>query len=191
MTCTIWLTGLPGSGKSTLAQSLARSLENLGHECVVLDGDEQRYGHSAAAHRSNTHRLAEAARLANRDGVFAIVAAISPMSIDRAKARTTLDARKMLEVYLSTPLAVCERRDTKGNYQRARNGEIEDFTGISGPYQVPRQPHLVLDTFILSVRDCEMRIMKTLAQRRKTVRTPELMNIQYTFKDSVIRHEMV
>ena len=191
MTCTIWLTGLPGSGKSTLAKSLARTLVSLGHACVVLDGDEQQCGYSANAHRTNTYSLAEAARLANREGSFAIVAAVSPMSVDRAKARTILGARKMLEVYLSTPLAVCERRDTKGNYRRARSGELAEFTGITEPYQVPRQPHLVLDTFILSVKDCELRIMKTLADRRKTVRTPELMALQGTFKDSVIRHEMV
>lgn len=191
MTCTIWLTGLPGSGKTTLAQSLARTLVNMGHECVMLDGDEREYGYSASAHRKITYSLAEAARLANREGAFAVVAAVAPMSVDRAKARTILGARKMLEIYLSTPLAVCERRDTKGNYRRARSGEMAEFTGITEPYQVPRQPHLVLDTFILSVKECELRIMKTLANRRKTVRTPELMAAQYAFKDSVIRHEMV
>jgi adenylylsulfate kinase len=185
------LTGLPGSGKTTLAKSLAANLEQLGHDCVVLDGDEHRYGYSANAHRNNTHRLAEAAVRANREGCFAIVAAVSPMSLDRAKARTTLGARKMLEIYLSTPLAVCERRDRTGNYQRARSGEIAEFTGISASYQVPRQPHMVLDTFILSVRDCELRVMKTLASRKKTVRTPELMSMQFAFQNSVIRHEMV
>jgi adenylyl-sulfate kinase len=191
MTCTIWLTGLPGSGKSILAQSLTRTLVNLGHSCVLLDGDERQGSYTASAHRNVAQSLAEAARLANRDGAFAVVAAVSPMSVDRARARTILGARKMLEVYLSTPMAVCERRDTKGAYQRARQGEIAEFTGISGPYQVPRQPHLVLDTFILSVKDCESRVLKALATRKKAVRTASLLDISNPFKGHVIRHEMV
>lgn len=191
MTCTVWLTGLPGSGKSTLANALARSLVNLGHDCVVLDGDEHRRGYSSNAHRANAQRLAEAARVANRDGSFAIVSAVSPLSVDRAKARAILGARKMLEVYLSTPMAVCERRDTQGVYERARSGDIPELAGFSGPYQVPRQPHLILDTFVLSIADCESRILKSLADRKKAVRSTNLLHIVNPFKGSVIRHEMI
>ena len=170
MTRTIWLTGLPGSGKSTLAQTLARSLASQGRDCMVLEGEESQRGYSVAACRANTLSLAEAARLANSEGAYAIVAATSPMSADRAKARAILGARKMIEVYLSTPMAICEKRDTKGLYRRARDGEIDDFVGIDAPYQVPRRAQLVLDTFALSVKECEARILRLLAPSARAAR---------------------
>jgi len=191
MTCTIGLTGLPGSGQSTLARNLGRILMELGHDCVVFEGDEVRKGYSASAHHNITLTLAEDARNANRDGAFAIVAAVSPLSVDRAKARTILGARKMLEVYLSTPLAVCERRDGQGVYQRARSGDIPELAGLSGPYQVPRQPQLVLDTFVLSVLDCEARILKALADRKKSIRKSNFQQLANPYKGSVVRHEMM
>jgi adenylylsulfate kinase len=169
MTRTIWITGLPSSGKSTLAQAVATSLQKQNRPCVVLDGDDLRSGlcrdldSSHDADSENVRRVAEVARLFNCAGSIAIVAMISPFSVDRSHARKILGPRKMVEVYLTTPLGVCERRDPKGLYRRARAGELEEFTGISAPYQVPRQPKVTLDTFALSVADCERRILKALA----------------------------
>jgi adenylylsulfate kinase len=169
MSRTIWITGLPSSGKSTLAQALALALQKQNRACVVLDGDDLRtglcsdLGFSTAERSENVRRVAEVARLFNRAGSFVVVAMISPLSSDRSRARSILGPRKMVEIYLSTPLGVCERRDPKGLYRRARAGEIDDFTGISAPYQIPRQPKLTLDTFALSVADCEARILKALA----------------------------
>lgn len=165
MSRTIWFTGLSGAGKSTLARALEQALTSRGHMCTVLDGDELRrgvcsdLGYSAADRSENIRRTAEVAHLLNRADVYAIVALISPMEEDRAIARNIVGTKSMVEVHVSTPLTVCESRDPKGLYKRARFGEIPDFTGVGAPYETPQAPDLSLDTSILSLTACIERIM--------------------------------
>ncbi|MEJ6817487.1 adenylyl-sulfate kinase [Pseudomonas sp. LF-5] len=157
---TIWFTGLSGSGKSTLAFSIEKLLIEGGKPAYVLDGDNVRHGlckdlgFSAEDRSENIRRIAEVARLMNEAGVTVMVACISPMRECREKARTIIGDERFLEVYLSTPLDVCERLDPKGLYRKARAGLIPDFTGVSAPYEVPEAPALVLDASERSIADC-------------------------------------
>lgn len=149
---TVWLTGLSGAGKSTLAYALEQKLVARGHACYVLDGDNVRHGLNAnlgfteADRTENIRRVAEVAKLMNQAGLVVISAFISPTEVDRAMARTIVGKSRFVEVHVSTPLQVCEARDTKGFYQLARQGKIAHFTGVSAPYEPPSQPHLRLDT---------------------------------------------
>ena len=149
---TVWLTGLPGSGKSTIAQALERGLIDAGHACFVLDGDNMRHGlnrdlgFSPEARRENVRRVAETARLMNDAGLAVITALISPYRDDRAMARAIVGEPRFFETYLAADVAVCERRDPRGLYAKARRGEILDFTGVSAPYEVPDGPSIVLET---------------------------------------------
>lgn len=153
---TLWLTGLSGAGKSTIAYALERILLERGHCCFVVDGDNLRHqlnsdlGFSAADRRENVRRAAEVAHLMNEAGLIAISALISPFSVDRAMAAEIIGRQRYFEVYVNTSGAVCEQRDPKGLYARARRGEIPEFTGISSPYEAPQTPDLELDTERLS-----------------------------------------
>ena len=153
---TLWLTGLSAAGKSTLAFALERALHDRGRACTVLDGDNVRHGlnrnlgFSPADRRENIRRIAEVARLMNDAGLIVITAFISPWRADRAAARAIIGADRFLEVYVSTPLAVCEARDPKGFYGQARRGELLEFTGVSSPYEAPEEADLTLDTAQLS-----------------------------------------
>jgi adenylyl-sulfate kinase len=137
---TIWLTGLSGSGKSSIAQELERRLHAQGRHVYALDGDNLRFGlnrdltFSREDRSENIRRAAEVARLFNDAGTIVLVPIISPFREDRDRARAIIGADRFVEVYLSTPLAVCEARDAKGLYKKARAGEIAEFTGISSPY---------------------------------------------------------
>ncbi len=145
---TVWLTGLPASGKSTLAAEVERRLVLDGRTAYRLDGDNLRHGlngdlgFDAASRTENVRRTAHVAALLADAGAVAIVSLVSPYAGDRGAARAIHDALDIpfVEVYVDTPLAVCERRDHKGLYARARTGEIARFTGISDPYQVPEAP---------------------------------------------------
>ena len=154
---TVWLTGLSASGKSTLAFALERELVDDGRACYVLDGDNVRHrlnrdlGFSAADRAENIRRISEVARLMNDAGLIVISAFISPFRQDRAMARDIIGADRFREVYVSTQLAVCESRDPKGLYHKARAGELQDFTGISSPYEIPENPDLVIDTSEVAV----------------------------------------
>ncbi len=149
---TIWMSGLSGAGKSTLAYALERALLGEGRASYVLDGDNVRHGlnrdlgFSAQERSENIRRIAEVARLMNDAGLIVITAFISPFRADRAMARSIIGAEHFREVHVSTPLAVCEQRDPKQLYQRARRGEVAEFTGISSPYEAPSAPDLILDT---------------------------------------------
>ena len=152
----LWLTGLSGSGKSTLAMALQRRLFERGQQVYVLDGDNVRQGlnrdlgFSPVERSENIRRIAEVARLFADSGTLVVTAFISPYREDRDIARDII-ADGFREVYVEADLAICEERDPKGLYKRARAGEIADFTGISAPYEEPVSPDLRLDTGSLSV----------------------------------------
>jgi len=155
----IWLTGLSGAGKSTLALRAERKLFDLGWRTFVIDGDNLRHGlssdlaFSATDRAENIRRAGEVASLFASAGVVVLTALISPYGADRDKARAAAPGC-FHEVYVHASLGVCESRDAKGLYQRARAGEIADFTGISAPYEVPQSPHLVIDTERADVDRC-------------------------------------
>ncbi len=149
---TVWLTGLSGSGKSTIAKELEWQLLEQGVKAYILDGDNIRHGLNrdlgfSPEHRSeNIRRIAEVAQLMNEAGLVVLTAFISPYEADRNQARAIIGDERFLEVHVDTPLDVCESRDPKGLYSKARAGEIQGFTGISAPYEPPRDPALRLDT---------------------------------------------
>jgi adenylylsulfate kinase len=155
----VWFTGLSGSGKSTLALALERALYEHGHLCRLLDGDNVRsgicqgLGFSEEDRRENIRRIAEVARLFKDTGLVTLCSFVSPMRDMRAMARDIIGADDFLEVYVSTPLEVCEERDVKGLYAKARRGEIKDFTGISAPFEAPLENCINIDTSKVSVED--------------------------------------
>jgi bifunctional enzyme CysN/CysC len=165
----VWFTGLPGSGKSTLARALERRLFGQGGSPVLLDGDTLRaglngdLGFSAEDRRENIRRLAEVASHLARNGHIAIVAAVSPAAEDRASARRIAD-RAFREIHVATPAEVCESRDPKGHYAKARAGALRDFTGIGTEYQAPANPELTIDTSARPVSDATDEIERMLAK---------------------------
>ncbi|MGQ0685327.1 adenylyl-sulfate kinase [Bradyrhizobium sp.] len=165
----VWLTGLPGSGKSTLARALERRLFTNGGSPILLDGDTLRaglngdLGFSPQDRSENIRRLAEVATHLARNGHIAIVAAVSPATDDRAAARRIADST-FREIYVSTPAEVCESRDPKGHYAKARAGSLKSFTGIGNDYQAPTEAELVLDTSARSVAEATEEIERMLAR---------------------------
>ncbi len=166
--CVIWLTGLSGSGKSTIARCLEALLVESGHLAYVLDGDNVRHGlngdlgFSPEDRQENIRRLAEVAALFADAGVLTITAFISPYRHDRQQARQKVPAGRFVEVFIDTPLEICEQRDPKGLYAKARAGEIQQFTGIDAPYEAPEAPELSLPTKERPVDDCARAIMQHL-----------------------------
>jgi adenylyl-sulfate kinase len=166
--CVIWLTGLSGSGKSTVAVELEQKLFQLGRHTYILDGDNIRHGlcsdlgFSPNDRTENIRRIGEVARLFADAGIICIAAFISPYRGDRDLARKIAQPGKFVEVYLNAPLEVCEQRDPKGLYARARAGEIKEFTGVSAPYEPPLKPEVELHTNRASVAECVDIILKRL-----------------------------
>jgi bifunctional enzyme CysN/CysC len=164
---TIWLTGLSGSGKSTVAQELERRLVDQGHACIVLDGDNVRHGlnrdlgFSADDRQENIRRISEVAKLFNDAGLIVITAFISPYRADRDAAREIV-RDGFVEVFVNTPLEICEQRDPKGLYKKARAGVIPNFTGISAPYEEPEKAELVIDTSHQSLEDSAAEVLAYL-----------------------------
>ena len=147
-----WLTGLSGAGKSTIAMAVDRALTEAGRAAMVIDGDNLRHGlnkdlgFTEADRIENIRRAAETARLMAEAGLVTVVSLISPFRTERAAARATAGDIPFLEIFIDTPLKLCEARDPKGLYVRARSGEIPNFTGVSAPYQAPARPDLTLST---------------------------------------------
>jgi bifunctional enzyme CysN/CysC len=164
----IWLTGLSGSGKSTIATDLERELFNLGKNAYVLDGDNIRHGlcsdlgFSPQERKENIRRVGEVAKLFADAGFICVTAFISPYREDRRMVRSMLLEGQFIEVHVQAPLEVCEERDPKGLYAKARAHEIQEFTGVSAPYEPPDKPELVLHTDQLDVADCVARILEVL-----------------------------
>ncbi len=168
---TVWFTGLSGSGKSTVAAAVEDELVAADRACYRLDGDNLRFGlngdlgFSAADRSENVRRVGEVARLFADAGLVALVPVISPYRADRRRVREAHDLAGLdfLEVFVDTPLAVCEARDPKGLYARARAGEIADMTGIDAPYEAPEEPDLVLATAEHDVEDLVATVLARLA----------------------------
>jgi adenylylsulfate kinase len=169
--CVLWFTGLSGSGKSTLAAALEATLLGAGHAAFVLDGDNVRHGlnsdlgFSPDDRTENIRRLGEVAALMADAGLITLTAFISPYRADRDAARAAIGDGRFLEVFVDTPLEVCERRDPKQLYRKARAGEIGEFTGVSAPYEPPVDPALALDTSVLDLGACIDRLVALLRER--------------------------
>ena len=166
--CVVWFTGLSGSGKSTIAHALEERLVNSGHLAYVLDGDNIRHGLNAdlgfspGERRENIRRVGELAALFADAGLITITAFISPYRADRDTVRRTAGKNNFIEIFLNVPLNICEQRDPKNFYKKARTGEITDFTGISAPYEAPSNPEITLDTSSIDVSTCVDEVMKYL-----------------------------
>lgn len=167
----VWFTGLPSSGKSTIAHALEERLYLDGYHMFVFDGDNVRHGlcsdlgFSAKDRAENIRRIGEMARLFTEAGIIALTAFISPFRSDRERVRSLVGEGDFIEIYCNCPLEICEERDIKGHYRKARAGEIKEFTGISSPYEVPEKPDLVLETGVHSVKECVEMILDLLRKR--------------------------
>ncbi|MCL5039664.1 MAG: adenylyl-sulfate kinase [Firmicutes bacterium] len=155
----VWFTGLSGSGKSTIANALEQRLHQMGLRTYLLDGDNIRHGLNADLgfspedRRENIRRIGEVAKLFVDAGVIVITAFISPYRADRQMVREMVAPGEFIEVYVKCPLELCERRDPKGLYKKARRGEITDFTGVSAPYEEPEKPEVVVESDRESVEE--------------------------------------
>lgn len=167
----IWMTGLSGSGKTTIAKQLEKMLHSRGHLCQLLDGDNVRaglckdLGFSAEDRSENIRRIAELTRLYVDSGLITINCFVSPTVEMRSMAREIIGASDFLEVFINTPLEVCEARDVKGLYAKARAGEIKDFTGISAPFEPPVGDHLDIHTENREPVACAKEILEAIVQR--------------------------
>lgn len=169
--CLVWFTGLSGSGKSTLANALEKELFEKGYITYMLDGDNVRHclnkdlGFSDADREENIRRIGEVARLFVDSGCIVITAFISPFRKEREVARCLLQKNEFIEVFVDTPIEVCEERDPKGLYKKARKGEIANFTGIDSTYENPDNPEIRLDTSKSSVNECLQILLSFLFEK--------------------------
>ena len=167
----VWFTGLSGSGKSTIAIALERELHQRGLLCRILDGDNIRsginnnLGFSEADRVENIRRIAEVSKLFVDTGIITIAAFISPSNDIREMPADIIGRDDFVEVYVSTPIEECERRDVKGLYAKARRGEIKNFTGISAPFEAPEHPALTLDTSVLSLEESVHKLLELILPR--------------------------
>lgn len=167
----VWFTGLSGSGKSTIAIALERELHKRGLICRILDGDNIRsginnnLGFSPEDRVENIRRIAEVSKLFIDTGIITLAAFISPNNDLREMACNIIGPDNFLEIYVSTPLEACEKRDVKGLYAKARKGEIKEFTGISAPFEEPARPALTLDTSCLSLEESVGRLLELILPR--------------------------
>lgn len=171
---TLWFTGLPSSGKSTIANEVAYLLHQRGCLTVVLDGDNIRHGlnknlgFSPEDREENIRRIGEVAHLFSETGIVALTAFISPYRVDRDKARALAEEGDFIEIYVDTPLEICEERDPKGLFKKAREGHIPEFTGISAPYEPPLKPEIHLKAGEKDIQECAVEVMTYLEERKIT-----------------------
>ena len=164
----LWFTGLSGSGKSTLAHALEEKLYQKGCRTFVLDGDNVRHGlnsnldFSEPGRTENIRRISEVSKLMLESGLIVMTAFISPFNKDRNEARKLISSGDFIEIYCKASLEICENRDVKGLYKRARAGEIKNYTGIDSPYEVPENPELIIDTDNQSLEDSVTTILRFL-----------------------------
>lgn len=169
--CAVWLTGLSGAGKSTIAHAVEERLHGLGCRTFVFDGDNVRHGlcsdlgFSIEDRSENIRRIAEMARLFLDAGVIALCAFISPMRADRQKVRAIVGADNFLEIHCDCSVEICEQRDVKGLYKKARAGLIKNYTGISSPYEEPEHPDLRLETGKEVLAECVGKVVAVLKAR--------------------------
>ena len=169
----IWLTGMSGAGKSTIARAFVDRLQTFAHRATMLDGDVLRtglnsdLGFSEAARTENLRRVAHVAALFCKEGFIVVAATISPKPEHRENARRIVGEDAFVEVFVDTPLEICERRDPKGLYQRARRGEIKQFTGLGSLYYPPANPNVVLRTQEFHVDDCVAQLIDHLLRNEK------------------------
>lgn len=167
----LWFTGLSGAGKTTLAYAVEERLHKMGCRSYVIDGDIMRTGlcrdldFSIEGRNENIRRVGEVAKVMVDAGIIAVTAFISPLRNQRRGVRALVEPGDFIEVFCRCPLLVCEKRDPKGLYRRARAGQIPDFTGISSPYEDPEHPELALDTATLEVKECVNMIVTLLVER--------------------------
>lgn len=177
--CLLWFTGLSGSGKSTIANALDVALYGRGYHTFLLDGDNVRHGlnkdlgFSDEDRVENIRRVGEVSKLFTDAGLIVLSAFISPFTGDRRLVRNLFPAGEFIEVFMDTPLEICEERDPKGLYQKARSGQIKHFTGIDSPYEQPELPEVRLDTSTLSVDQCVSRLINYLLDRELIFSRPQ------------------
>lgn len=164
----LWFTGLSGSGKSTVAGAVEQKLFELGHHTYLLDGDNVRHGlnkdlgFSDQGRVENIRRIGEAAKLFTDAGLIVLTAFISPFQVDRRMVRDLVEADEFIEIHMATPLDICEQRDPKGLYNKARRGEIKNFTGIDSEYEAPQKAEITINTTDISVEACADQIIDYL-----------------------------
>lgn len=169
--CVLWFTGLSGAGKSTLAHAVEEQLHQRACRTFVLDGDNVRHGLSSnlsfseTDRKENIRRIGEAAKLMMEAGVIVLTAFISPFRVDREAVRNLMPHGDYLEIYCKASLEICEARDVKGLYKKARAGEIKNYTGIDSPYEAPEKPELVVDTEYLNLDESVDRVLLMLSER--------------------------
>lgn len=169
--CVLWFTGLSGAGKSTLANALDQALYEKGYHAYLLDGDNIRHGlckdlgFSDTDRVENIRRIGEVARLFADAGMIALCAFISPFRSDRQMVRSLFPVSGFIEIYVNASMSVCEKRDPKGLYQKARRGQIKNFTGIDSPYEAPESPEITLNSAELSIEDCTQLLLTELRTR--------------------------
>lgn len=167
----LWFTGLSGAGKSTLAHAVEERLHAMGCRTYVLDGDNVRHGlcgdlgFTAQDRSENIRRIGEVAKLMMDAGLIALTAFISPFRADRDRVRGMVAPGEFIEIHCHCPVEVCETRDVKGLYQRARTGEVKEFTGISSPYEAPLHPELTVDTATQPLHACAAQVLDYLEVR--------------------------
>lgn len=166
--CVLWFTGLSGSGKSTLANELEKTLFEMGHRTYALDGDNVRHGlnkdlgFTEHDRQENIRRVAEVSKLMVDAGLIVLATFISPFRVDREIARQLFGEGEFFEIHVSTPIEVCEARDPKGLYKKARQGQIKNFTGIDSAYEAPLNPELVIDTNTFSLEQSMLQLLQLL-----------------------------